>query len=147
MRISLWEGNTFMYDSSQLCLYSINGHVNQPGALQNCECILWCAANVALFQFCIISKDEGASRFLWYIQNEIIIQDGGREGKGGTYCTHSNLTLFPKLEDWIFFIKLSLLFTHSRGPLAVGAERRRPGRARKEKRILSWLLDARLAQC
>lgn len=66
-------------------------------------------------------------------------------GRGGAYCTHSNLTLFPKLEDWIFFIKLSLLFTHSRGPLAVGAERRRRGGARKaskggkESRLGCWM--------
>ncbi len=66
-------------------------------------------------------------------------------GRGGTYCTHSNLTLFPKLEDWIFFIKLSLLFTHSRGLLAVGAERRRRGGARKasevgkESRLGCWM--------
>lgn len=66
----------------------------------------------------------------------------GRWG-GGAYCTHSNLTLFPKLEDWIFFIKLSLLFTHSSGPLAVGAERRRRGerekRARGEKNLV-WVV-------
>lgn len=50
------------------------------------------------------------------------------------YYTHSNLTLFPKLEDWIFFIKLSLLFTHSRGPLALGTKRNRRGGGRKKKR-------------
>lgn len=50
------------------------------------------------------------------------------------YYTHSNLTLFPKLEDWIFFIKLSLLFTHSRGPLALGTKRSRRGGGREEKK-------------
>lgn len=50
------------------------------------------------------------------------------------YYTHSNLTLFPKLEDWIFFIKLSLLFTHSRGPLALGTKRSRRGGGKRGKR-------------
>lgn len=42
--------------------------------------------------------------------------------KNETYRLHSQPTLFSKLEDWIFFIKLSLLFIHSRGPLAKAPE-------------------------
>lgn len=63
-----------------------------------------------------------------------IIQKGEMGEVCAPYYTHSNLTLFPKLEDWIFFIKLSLLFTHSRGPLALGTKRSMRGGGREEKR-------------
>lgn len=66
--------------------------------------------------------------------DENIIQKGEMGEVQAPYYTHSNLTLFPKLEDWIFFIKLSLLFTHSRGPLALGTKRSRRGGGREEKK-------------